>query len=46
MLSALLPEERAADFAAHILDITAGTVEVLEDGERFKDVPWREAVQA
>ena len=46
VLSALLREERAADFAAHILDVTAGTVEVLEDGERFKDVPWREAVQA
>ena len=45
VLSALLPEERAADFAAHVLDITAGTVEVLEDGERFKDVPWRGPVQ-
>ena len=46
VLSALLPEERAGDFAAHILDITAGTVEALEDGERFKDVPWRGPVQA
>ena len=45
VLSALLPEERAADFAAHILDVTAGTVEVLEDGERFKDVPWKQPVQ-
>ena len=45
VLSALLPEERASDFAAHILDVTAGTVEVLEDGERFKDVPWKEPVQ-
>ncbi len=42
VLSALLPEERAADFAAHVLDISAGTVEVLEAGEQFKDVPWRE----
>lgn len=44
-LSALLPEERAADFAAHVLDVSAGTVEVLEDGERFKDVPWREPIK-
>ena len=41
VLSALLPEERAAEFAAHVLDVTAGAVEVLEDGERFKDVPWQ-----
>ena len=39
VLSALLPEERAEDFAAHVLDITAGTVEVLEAGEEMKDVP-------
>ena len=38
---ALLPEERAEDFAAHILDVSAGTVEALEAGEAFKDVPWR-----
>jgi len=44
-LSALLPEERAADFAAHVLDVSAGTVEVLEAGERFKDVPWREPIK-
>lgn len=44
VLSSLLPEERAAEFAAHVLDITAGSVEVLEDGEAFKDVPWREAI--
>ena len=41
VLSALLPEERAEDFAAHILDVSAGTVEALEAGEAFKDVPWR-----
>lgn len=45
VLSALLPEEKAADFAAHVLDVSAGAVEVLEDGERFKDVPWREPIK-
>jgi len=45
VLSALLPEEKAADFAAHILDMSAGTIEVLEAGEQFKDVPWRAAVE-
>ena len=35
------PEERAEEFAARVLDVSAGTVEVLEAGERFKDVPWR-----
>ena len=45
VLSALLPEEKAADFAAHILDASAGTIEVLEAGEEFKDVPWKEAVE-
>ena len=44
VLSALLPEEKAEAFAAHVLDVTAGVVEVLEAGEQFKDVPWREAV--
>lgn len=42
VLSVLLPEERAEEFAAHVLDITAGTVEVLEAGEQLKDVPWRQ----
>ena len=41
VLSALLPEERAEEFAAHVLDITAGAVEVLEAGEALKDVPRR-----
>ena len=45
VLSALLPEEKAADFAAHILDASAGTIEVLEAGEEFKDVPWKAAVE-
>ena len=44
VLSVLLPEERAEDFAAHILDATAGTVEALEDGERFQAVPWKAPV--
>ena len=44
VLSALLPEERAEEFAAHILDVSAGTIEVLEAGEQFKDVPWKVAV--
>ena len=44
VLSVLLPEERSAEFAAHILDSTAGTVEVLEAGERFQAVPWRAPV--
>ena len=43
VLSCLLPEERSAEFAAHVLDVTAGAVEVLEAGERFQDVPWRAA---
>ena len=45
VLSALLPEENAADFAAHILDMSAGTIEVLEAGEEFKDVPWKAAIE-
>ena len=44
VLSAMLPEERSAEFAAHILDASAGTIEVLEDGEQFKDVPFRPPV--
>ena len=44
VLSVLLPEERSAAFAAHVLDRSAGTVEVLEAGEAFQDVPWRAAV--
>lgn len=45
LISVLLPEARAQDFAAHVLDISAGTVEVLESGEQFKAVPWRSAVR-
>lgn len=43
LISALLPEERAAEFAARVLDVSAGAVETLEAGEQFKAVPWREA---
>lgn len=46
VLSVLLPEERARDFAAHVLDVSSGTVEALEAGERFQDVPWREPVKS
>ena len=42
LLSVLIPEERSARFAAHLLDTSAGTIEVLEAGERLRDVPWRE----
>ena len=42
LLSALLLEERADGFAAHVLDVSAGTVEVLNAGEQFKAVPWLE----
>lgn len=45
LLSVLIPEERSASFAAHLLDASAGTVEVLEAGERLKDVPWRDPVR-
>ena len=45
VLSVLIPEERAGLFAAHLLDVSAGTVEALEAGERFQDVPWREPVR-
>ena len=45
LLSVLIPEERSAAFSAHILDVSAGTVEALEAGEQLKDVPWRESVQ-
>ena len=42
VLSVLLPEERAQEFIARIVDISAGTVEPLVSGEEFKDVPFRE----
>ncbi len=43
VLSILLPEERASGFLARITDVSAGSVEPLEAGECFRDVPWRPA---
>lgn len=40
-IKALLPEERAEDFAAHVLDITAGSVQAIVTGEALKAVPVR-----
>ena len=45
LISALLPEERAPSFSAHILDSSSGSIQVLEAGEQFKAVPWREPVR-
>ena len=45
VLSVLLPEERAQEFTARVVDVSAGTVEPLEAGEQFKAVPWREPVE-
>ena len=45
LISALLPEDRAAPFAAHILDTSSGSIQVLESGEQFKAVPWRAPVR-
>ena len=36
LLSVLIPTERAAQFAAHLLDVSAGTIEALESGEVFR----------
>ena len=44
-LTVLLPEERWEDYLAHMLDITAGTVEGMVCGERFQDVPWRAPIE-
>ena len=41
LLSVLIPEETAAQFAAHLLDASAGTVTVLEAGEDFRAVPLK-----
>ena len=40
MLTVLLPEERAEDYLAHIIDFTAGTVEGMAVGECLQDVPY------
>lgn len=41
LLSVLIPEERAAEFSAHLVDATAGTIEAMEAGEAFRAVPLR-----
>ncbi len=44
VLSCLLPEERAEDFVARILDVSAGTIQVLAAGESMQAVPFRQPV--
>lgn len=44
VLSCLLPEEQAEDFAARILDVSAGTIQVLAAGESMQAVPFRQPV--
>lgn len=45
LLTVLVPEERSQEYAARILDFTAGTVETLVEGEVFQPVPIRPPVQ-
>ncbi len=45
VLSVLLPEERAEEFKARIVDVSSGEIEPLVSGEAFKAVPWRQPVQ-
>lgn len=45
LLTVLVPEERSQEYAARILDFTAGTVETLVEGENFQAVPIRPPVQ-
>ena len=45
VLTVLVPEEQSEEYAAHILDFTAGTVETLTDGEVFQPVPVRAGAQ-
>ena len=45
LLTVLVPEERSQEYAARILDFTAGTVETLVEGEVFQPVPVRPPVQ-
>ena len=44
VLSALLPEARAAEFILRVGEAFAGTVTPAETGERFQDVPLRAPV--
>ena len=39
LLSVLIPGERSEQFAAHLLDASAGTIEALEAGEVFRPAP-------
>lgn len=39
LLSVLIPTERAEEFAAHLLDASAGTIEVMEAGTVWRAVP-------
>ena len=39
LLSVLIPGERGSQFAAHLLDASAGTIEALEAGEVFRPAP-------
>lgn len=41
LLTVLVPEEKAADYSAHLLDLSAGAIETLADGEVFQPVPVR-----
>ena len=40
-IMALIPEERSEEFAAHIYDMTGGTVSVIDLGEAFRPVKIR-----
>lgn len=42
LLTVLVPEEKSEEYAAHMLDFSAGTVETLVDGEVFQPVPVRQ----
>ena len=41
LLTVLVPEARAEEYAAHLLDVSAGTIETLTDGEVYQPVPVR-----
>jgi uncharacterized YigZ family protein len=41
LLTVLVPEEKAEDYSAHLLDLSAGAIETLTDGEVFQPVPVR-----
>ncbi len=43
-IHALLPEERAEEFRAQVVEASAGTVTAEVEGERFQDVPWKAPV--